>query len=270
MPEALIHTLECVGLVIWAYMTIWFVIGTTLKRNDVADIAWGVGFIVAALVPLFAYGFEADRSLLTTSLVLIWGSRLAYHIFRRNVKKPEDGRYVAWRNAWGKWVIPRAYGQIFLLQGLLLILVVMPVLVINTYRGGSWTPLDIIGLAVWVVGFFFESQGDRQLRAFIKDPSNKGKILDTGLWRYTRHPNYFGEVTQWWGLGIIALSVPYGWIGLIGPLTITFLILKVSGVPMLERNMEKNPLFDSYRKRTSVFIPMPPKKISDISGDSNQ
>ncbi len=261
MPLALIQTLSYVVLAVWVYMTIWFIVGTILKRNDVADIAWGIGFIMAGMVPLVLYGFATGRSLVAMTLVIIWGGRLAYHITRRNIKKSEDGRYVAWRNAWGKWAIPRAYGQIFLLQGVLLILVAMPVLVIHTYRGGSMMALDIIGIAVWMIGFVFESVGDRQLRSFIGNPENKGRILDTGLWRYTRHPNYFGEVTQWWGLGILALSVPYGWIGLIGPLTITFLILKVSGVPMLEKNMEKNPLFDEYRKRTSRFLPMLQRKV---------
>jgi steroid 5-alpha reductase family enzyme len=114
-------------------------------------------------------------------------------------------------------------------------------------------------VCVWVIGFFFESVGDAQLSRFIKDPANKGKLMQSGLWKYTRHPNYFGEVTQWWGLWIIALSVSYGWLGIIGPLTITTLILKVSGIPLLEKSMEGNPEFQEYKKRTSVFFPLPPK-----------
>ncbi len=254
------HTLGLVSGIVLAYMTLWFVIGLCLKRNDVADTAWGIGFIVASLVPIIAYGFNTDRSLLVTMLVLVWGLRLAYHITLRNIKKTEDARYKAWRDSWGAWFIPRSFLQIYVLQGILLILVVMPVLIINTYRGGDITFFDLLGLVVWTLGFYFEARGDRELRAFIKNPDNKGKILNTGLWKYTRHPNYFGEVTQWWGIWIIALSVPFGWVGIIGPLTITVLILKVSGVPMLEKHMEQNPLFAEYKAKTSKFFPLPPKK----------
>ena len=256
-----LQALQIVALVIWIYMTVWFVIGKVLKRNDVADIAWGIGFIVVALVPVFLHGFISNRAMLVTLLVVIWGSRLAYHIFRRNIKKTEDARYVAWRNAWGKYFTIRSYGQIFLLQGLLMILIATPVILVHTYSGVGLTFFDIIGVLVWITGFYFESQGDKQLRNFIKNPENKGKILNTGLWKYTRHPNYFGEVAQWWGIWIIALSVPYSLLGLIGPLTITFLILKVSGVPLLEKNMAANPLFDEYRKTTSMFFPRKPKVI---------
>ncbi|MEN9622208.1 MAG: hypothetical protein RLZZ67_642 [Candidatus Parcubacteria bacterium] len=256
-----LNTWWSVILVIWVYMSLWFGISRLLKRNDVADVAWGLGFIVASLVPVFAHGFVSNRAVFVTALVVIWGGRLAYHIFRRNMNKPEDGRYVAWRNAWGKHFAIRSYGQIFMLQGLLLILIATPVLLVNTYPGVGLTLFDMIGFLVWAFGFYFESQGDRQLRAFIKNPENKGKILNTGLWKYTRHPNYFGEVTQWWGIWIIALSVPYSLVGLVGPIAITVLILKVSGIPLLEKKMAENPLFDEYRKTTSVFFPRKPKSV---------
>lgn len=249
-----------ITFVVLVYMTLWFIVGSYFKRNDVADIAWGLGFIVAALTPLILYGFDSWRTILVTSLVIIWGSRLSYHIFKRNIKKPEDARYAAWRAAWGKNVLIRSYFQIFVLQGVLLLLIAYPVLVINSNHGPlRVTMFDVIGTLVWIVGFFFESVGDYQLRKFIKNPENKGKLMTTGLWKYTRHPNYFGEVTQWWGIWIIALSVPGGGWAIIGPLTITFLILKVSGVPMLEKSMEKNPEFAEYKRKTSVFIPMQSK-----------
>lgn len=257
MSDILIDSFGFVSILVFCYMTVWFLIALVLKRNDVADIAWGIGFVLVAVVLYVKGGVVFDRGFLATLLVLIWGTRLSYHIFRRNSKKPEDRRYAAWRVEWGNWFVLRSYLQIFMLQGVLLILVVSPVIIINTLRGagGAWNLLDVLGLAVWMFGFYFESVGDRQLRNFLSNPENKGKILNTGLWKYTRHPNYFGEVTQWWGLGIIALSVPFGWLGLVGPLTITFLILKVSGVPMLEKSMAENPLFDEYRKTTSMFLP---------------
>ncbi len=249
------------ALLIYVYMSVWFLIALLIKRNDVADIAWGLGFIVVAVYTFVVYGMQVDRGLLVTALVTIWGSRLAWHIFKRNIHKSEDKRYAAWRASWGKWFVSRSYVQIFMLQGLLLLLIVTPVILINMFRGPLMLTLgDVIGLVVWIIGFYFESVGDRQLRQFLADPSKKGTVLSTGLWRYTRHPNYFGEVTMWWGIWIIALSVPYGIIGVIGPLTITFLILKVSGVPMLEKSMRENPMYDEYRRTTSVFFPLPPKQ----------
>jgi steroid 5-alpha reductase family enzyme len=135
----------------------------------------------------------------------------------------------------------------------------MPVLLINKHAGASLGLLDLVGVAVWLLGFYFEAVGDAQLARFIKDPANKGKLMQNGLWAYTRHPNYFGEVTQWWGIWLIALFVPSGWLAIIGPITITFLILKVSGIPMLEKKMAEHPDFAEYKRRVSVFIPLPRK-----------
>ena len=159
----------------------------------------------------------------------------------------------------GEMVLCRSYAQVYLLQGFLLFLVASPVLLINGSVATGLGMLDALGMAVWLVGFSFEAVGDAQLARFIKDPVNKGKLMQGGLWAYTRHPNYFGEVTQWWGLWLVALSVPGGWLGIIGPMTITFLILKVSGVPMLERKMQEHPEFAAYERRVSMFIPLPPR-----------
>ena len=259
MLSLLTQVFEFVGLVVLFYMTVCFALALIFKRNDIADIAWGFGFIVVAVL-VFSFLPQLDRGFWVTLMVAIWGSRLSYHILKRNIKKPEDARYATWRNEWGRWFIIRSYIQIFLLQGLLLILIVSPVIIINTFRGGSITPFDIVGGLVWIIGFAFESTGDRQLKDFIKNPENKGKLMNKGLWNYTRHPNYFGEVTQWWGLWIIALSVPYGFFGIIGPLTISFLILKVSGIPMLEKSFAGRPDFEEYKKKTNAFFPWFPKK----------
>lgn len=255
MLETLISSIGFSVLVVFVYMTFWFFAALILKRNDVADIAWGIGFILVTAILFVRHGIAIDRGLFVLLIVAIWGTRLAYHILKRNINKPEDKRYAAWRLEWGKWFVLRSYLQVFMLQGLLLLLIVTPVSIIEIMRGSAITFFDVLGVCVWIFGFYFESVGDKQLKNFLSNPGNKGKILDTGLWKYTRHPNYFGEVTQWWGLWIIALSVPYGIWGIIGPLTITFLIVKVSGVPMLEKGMATNPLFDEYRKTTSVFIP---------------
>jgi steroid 5-alpha reductase family enzyme len=147
-----------------------------------------------------------------------------------------------------------------MLQGLFLFLIILPVLFINKNAGEGLGLLDIVGFVVWLIGFYFEAVGDAQLAKFIQNPANKGKLMQGGLWAYTRHPNYFGEVVQWWGLWLLALSVPHSLFTVVGPITITMLILKVSGVPMLEKRMRSHPDFPAYADRVSKFFPLPPKQ----------
>jgi steroid 5-alpha reductase family enzyme len=243
------------ALILFLYMSFWFVVSLLKKRNDVADVAWGLGFMLLAWTSFFIGAGSGLRGLLVNILVSAWGLRLAWHIYSRNKGKTEDYRYLAWRREWGKWFYVRSYLQIYILQGFLLFLIALPVLIINTNQSTSLRWFDLIGVAIWLLGFLFEVIGDAQLARFLKNPANKGKLMQSGLWAYSRHPNYFGEVTLWWGMWLIATPVPYGVLGVIGPITITFLILKVSGIPMLEKEMEKHPDFLEYKKRTSMFIP---------------
>jgi steroid 5-alpha reductase family enzyme len=222
------------SVILLIYMSVWFVISLIKKRNDVADIAWGLGFVLLSWSSFGLAGVNGRRGLLACLLVSVWGIRLAWHIYSRNKGKMEDYRYLQWRKEWGKWFYVRSYFQVYLLQGVLLFLIVFPVLVMSKSVGSTLTLLDGIGVAVWLFGFYFEAVGDAQLARFINNPENKGKLMQTGLWAYTRHPNYFGEVTQWWGIWLIAVSVPGGWFSVIGPITISILILKVSGIPLLE------------------------------------
>ena len=141
-----------------------------------------------------------------------------------------------------------------------MLVIAYPIILINAYAGQGLRALDLLGLVIWITGFIFESVGDKQLAVFLKNPDNRSKVIQSGLWKYTRHPNYFGEATMWWGIFVLALSVPLGWSGIISPLTITFMLLFVSGVPMLEKKMMENPEFREYAKVTSKFIPWFPKK----------
>lgn len=247
------------GGTVLLYMSGWFIAAQIRGRNDIADVAWGLGFILVAAVSLVAGDVYSPRSLVVSSLVLIWGLRLALHIHYRNRGRGEDPRYRKWREEWGKWFVLRSFLQVFMLQGLLLLLVAVPIVCVNTAVAGSLGWLDLLGLAIWLYGFCFEAVGDWQLLKFIRDPANKGKLMTSGLWRYTRHPNYFGEVTLWWGLWMMTLALPGGWLTVVGPLTITILILKVSGIPMLERPYEERADFQEYKRRTSAFFPLPPK-----------
>jgi steroid 5-alpha reductase family enzyme len=252
-------TLGYAALAIFIYMTGFFVLAVVRKKNDIADIAWGMGFIVVDVVTLALNGAVTPRRLAVLALVVIWGVRLAVYITLRNRGKPEDYRYAKWREDWGRSWLIRSYLQVFLLQGLFMWLISLPISIVNANDEGGFGFLAVLGILVWIVGFLFESIGDHQMDVFRSNPANKGQIITTGLWRYTRHPNYFGEVTQWWGVWLVALGAPLGWLGIIGPLTITILLLKVSGVPLLEARTEGRPGWAEYKARTSVFMPWFPR-----------
>jgi steroid 5-alpha reductase family enzyme len=251
--------------ILFAYMSLWFVVSLIKKRNDVADVAWGLGFVLITWVSFVLSDDSGVRGLLVGILVSIWGLRLALHIHARNKGKAEDYRYLAWRKEWGKWFYTRSYLQVYLLQGLLLFLIALPIMAINKNNGLSFNWLDVFGVIIWIFGFYFEALGDAQLAHFVKNPANKDKIMQNGLWAYTRHPNYFGEVTLWWGIFIVSLGSAHSIYTIIGPLTITILILFVSGIPLLEKKYAKRPDFEEYKKRTSVFFPLPTKKYEKNS-----
>ena len=245
---------------VFLYMTCVFILALVRKDNSIVDVAWGIGFVLVALLTFFIDSTFTFRSVLVTSLVIVWGTRLAVHIYFRNRGKGEDFRYSKWRKDWGKAFVYRSYFQIFMLQGLLLLIIAYPIILVNHSEEGGLMPLDLAGVAVWLIGFFFEAVSDYQLRAFKRNPENRGKIMTRGLWRYTRHPNYFGEVACWWGIFLIALSIEWGWTTVISPLAITFLLLKVSGVTMLEKRYEGNLDYEAYARKTSPLIPWFPKR----------
>jgi steroid 5-alpha reductase family enzyme len=247
-------------IVITICACLWFLAALKLRRNDVADVAWGAGFIVLTLAGHLAAATVSVRGLLLLALVILWGLRLSLYIAGRNLGKAEDPRYRKWREEWGAHATVRAFFQVFLLQGYLAVIILLPVTYVLAHPENSLTALDAVGFAFWLTGFGFEAIGDRQLARFKKDATNRGRIMSSGLWKYTRHPNYFGEVTLWWGIWLIACTVPGGWKTFIGPVTISYLILRVSGIPLLEKRYEENTEFSEYRRRTSAFLPLPPKR----------
>jgi len=256
----LAYIVSAVLLAVHAYVTVWFVVSLITRRNDVADIAWGLGISLVAMTALVLADEPSFRLNLMAALMFFWGTRLSTHIYKRFSKHPlEDYRYATWRKNW-RLFMPRSYAQVFLLQGLLMVIVGYSAIHVAASPASTVGLLDVVAVLVWIMGYLIEGKADRQLRAFVADPTNHGKVLDTGLWRYSRHPNYFGEVMQWWGIWFFALATPYGWVAIVSPLMITILILKVSGVPLLERSLERNVAYQEYQKRTSVLIPLPPKK----------
>ena len=250
-----------VPLSIFVYMSLCFLFSKYLKRTDFVDIAWGFGFILVAVLTLFISRYSNVISIITTLLVLIWGIRLSTYLFLRFRKTKEDLRYVEIKKNWKKNKLLKEFLGIFLLQGLLMYIVSLVVSVINIIGPGNNNPFYYLGLLVWITGFVFESVADAQLKNFIKTKKGKDKkIMDEGLWKYSRHPNYFGEVTMWWGIFLVSIGTNYWPITIISPVTITYLILKVSGVPLLEKKYADDPDFKKYAKKTSIFFPLPPKK----------
>lgn len=245
---------------VFLYMSSWFLVSLLVKRNDIADFAWGLGFISITIFLGKEYQIYYDHFSIITLLTLVWGIRLSSHILRRLLKNHEDSRYQAWRQEWGKYFYIRSFFQVFLLQGLFMFLISFSAVFASQSRDLPFSFPTLLGFLVWLKGFYFESVADKQLSDFVKNPANKGTLLSTGLWKYSRHPNYFGEVVQWWGISIIALSASQNLLVLVSPLTITTLILFVSGVPLLEKKYAGRPDFEEYKKKTSIFIPWFPKK----------
>lgn len=248
------------AIVVFVYVNAIHLFALFKKNNGIMDVAWGPGFILVSWISLiFCDGLDARKFLLAT-VITVWGIRLCVHIHIRNAGKGEDFRYLNWRNTWGRWFYLRSYFQIFMLQGFFMFIVALPIILVNSGRGAPLGMLDWIGLAIWLTGFLFEAVGDFQLLRFIRNRANKGRVMRYGVWKYTRHPNYFGEATLWWGCFMIALNVPGGFWALISPLVINWLLLYVSGIPMLEEKYKNNPEYQDYKKVTSAFIPWLPRK----------
>lgn len=246
-------------------VTLWLI---SLKIADVSiiDIFWGLGFVVIAWTTL-VMTTPGARSLILTVLTTIWGVRLAGYLAWRNAGKGEDPRYAAMREHHGDrfwWV---SLFTVFFLQGIVMWIVALPIVVGQT-TGAALSPLNYLGIGMWGIGFLFESLGDWQLARFKAQPENRGRVMDQGLWRYTRHPNYFGNALLWWGLFIIAVS-PSTWWLCISPLLMNFLLLKVSGVSLLEKGLkQRSQAYRDYVQRTSPFIPWPPSNPSQASAES--
>jgi steroid 5-alpha reductase family enzyme len=254
--------LGAAALAILVYVTLIWLLSLPLKNSGIIDVFWGPGFMLANGVALALgdNGFPA-RKRLVTALVCVWALRLAVYIFARNHGKGEDFRYRAWREANPKNWWRLSFFKVFLLQGVVMWIVALPLLAAQFSAAPSqliW--LDYFGAALWAVGFFFEAIGDAQMFRFKSNLANRGKLMNAGLWRYTRHPNYFGEATLWWGFFLFAAAAGAYW-AILSPLLLTALLLKVSGVAMLESALQNTkPGYREYQQNTNAFLPWPPRK----------
>jgi len=236
----------------------------SLKKKNVtiADSMWGAGFIIITWLTFILGDGYLVRNVIITVPVTIWGLRLSYHITRRSIGKPEDPRYTEWRNEYGNKFPVVSLFRVFLVQGLFMWLIALSIQLAQLFpRPESLTLADYAGLGIWVIGFIIESSADRQLAHFIKDPANRGRVMRYKLWRYSRHPNYFGEATIWWGIYVICCATEYGFLTIISPMLITYTLLKITGVSLMEQTMFKgNAEYEDYKRTTSSFIPWFPGK----------
>ena len=242
---------------LFALLTAAWVLSLILGKVSIVDSFWGLGFVLVAWIGQTAAPGDPARKWLLTVMVTVWGVRLAWHITSRSWGEPEDRRYREMRQEHGGSFRLRSLVTVFWLQAVLLWVVSLVV------QLGQWSPTpaglvvtDWIGAGLWLPGIVFETVADSQMQRFKADPENRGKVMDQGLWRYSRHPNYFGEALVWWGIAVAVLPTVHGVWGLVSPCLITFLLLKVSGVTMAEQNIEsRRPGYAAYAKRTNAFIP---------------
>jgi len=249
-------------IVIMVLMTCLWIISIIIKNVSIVDIFWGLGFVITCGYYFLNSNGNSSRKVLLISLVVIWGVRLSVYLAWRNLGKGEDFRYREFRKKYGEkryWWI--SFFQTFLLQGILMWLISAPLLGAQ-FSGKEISPgiTDYVGIALWAIGFAFEAGGDLQLALFRSDPLNRGRVLDKGFWRYTRHPNYFGDSAVWWGFGLICLASG-SYLPIFGSLLMTALIIKVSGVALLEKSLKENkPEYKEYIEKTSAFLPWFPRK----------
>lgn len=246
------------GVILAIAFVVW-VASLALNNASIVDPVWSLLFVAAA----FTYAAATDapdgaRRVLILVLVTAWGLRLSGYLAWRAWGEPEDKRYQRMRRKQNPGFAWKSLFTVFVLQGVLAWIVSLPLLA-AVDGGGGLNPLDFLGIALWLVGFVFEAGGDYQLARFLGDEANAGKVLRSGLWRYTRHPNYFGNFAMWWGMFLIGLAAG-GWWSVVGPALMTYLLLKVSGVAMLERNIdETRPKYRDYIESTNAFFPGPVK-----------
>ena len=247
--------------VVALYMTGAWLLSLRLRDASIADVFWGPGFALVAVLSA-VLSPPSPRGILVATLTSVWGLRLALHIGARwRKKKEEDRRYQVMRAGWGDRFPLASLFTVFLLQGVLLWVVSLPLQAGAALGAGHpLGPLDAIGVLLFAVGLGFEAVGDAQLARFLTDPASRGRVMETGLWRFTRHPNYFGDALLWWGLGLLGAATGAWWC-LVGPALMTFLLVRVSGVSLLEKDIAgRRPDYVAYVRRTSGFLPLPPSR----------
>jgi len=240
-------------------LTTW-VVSLVLRDASIVDPVWPLGFVVVAVVSRAVADGNTARGVLLLVLVAVWGLRLCGYLAWRKWGEPEDFRYQAMRRHWGARFGLVSLATVFGLQGLLMWVVSLPVQLGQVRPTPGLGIHAVLGVVVWCVGLFFESVGDWQLARFKADPANAGTVMNQGLWRFTRHPNYFGDACVWWGIALVAAETPLGAIGIVGAVVMNVLLRRVSGVVLLEKSLSRRRAgYDEYVATTSPFIPRRPR-----------
>ena len=251
-----VAALSLLAVAVLMALTAWE--GRRQGRVSVVDTTWGIGFVVVAVVAAAVGDGVLWRRLLGLGLVAVWGLRLAWHMHRRNSGKGEDPRYEEMLARAGGNRTLVAIRKVYAVQGVSLWFVALPVQV--SAASGSGIPVvAAVGVLLWLVGVVFESVGDAQLARFKADPANRGRVMDRGLWSWTRHPNYFGDSCVWWGLFLTAASAWPGVLTVLSPVAMTYFLVFATGARLLERHMAQRPGYAAYQRRTSYFLPLPPR-----------
>ncbi len=250
-------------LCVFIFVNLFYVLALSKKNFSVIDIGWGLGFIVIALASYFQNPLGIKNAILLL-VVTAWGLRLSYYLLRRNSKLPEDYRYTKMREEWGATANLQAYFKVFLLQGALMLIISLPISIGMKSADQSLNFVNRLGFMIWLAGITLEALSDAYLAWFKKQPENKGKLCMTGPWKFCRFPNYLGEITLWYGVYLIALNSSNWWT-IIGPVTINFFILKVSGVPLTEARYKDRPEYLEYAKRVPRFFTIQGPKGTTIS-----
>jgi steroid 5-alpha reductase family enzyme len=256
------------ALLLACFVSLWL-LSLYWRDASIVDPFWGPSFIIVTFGYVLTTSGAPDRRSLVLALVAIWGSRLGAHLLLRNPGRGEDFRYRAWRVEHGSRWWWRSLLQVFVLQAVIAWVVSWPLLAaVSSPEPPHLTWVDVAGVGVWMVGMGFETIGDWQLARFKADPANRARVMDGGLWRYTRHPNYFGDALVWWGLFLPAAATPAGWWTAVSPALMTFLLMRVSGVALLEATLKtRKPGYAEYVARTSAFVPWPSRVGRVRDGD---
>lgn len=256
MGEVMITAAVTIAIV----MVSTWIVSVAIRNASIVDIVWGLGFVAVSWVLWARIDGNSGRQGLVAVMVGLWGLRLGGYLAKRNIGHGEDFRYVLMRRKYGAKFPIISLVTVFGLQGVIMWTVSLPVQFASGDDSPGVGPIAVMGIIVWLIGLAFETVGDWQLARFKADPANQGKVMDQGLWRLTRHPNYFGDAVMWWGVGIVAAETGSGAIGLIGPAVMTWFLMRVSGVPMLEKALHKRREgYAEYVARTSAFFPRPPR-----------
>lgn len=250
------------GFITTMFVSISFVLALITRRIDLINITWGLGFVVIAVLSFLLSVDFSYKAFLATLLIIFWGVHISTILIKRMRLRGESYKFIALKTKWPRGFYLRLYLQVYLPYGFLMLLICSPVVIVNLFGDDAFSIPNIIGVVLWSIGFFIESVAVSQLYNFFLNSENKNKILTTGLWRYVRHPNYLGEIILWFGLFLLAVDSPYGYLSIISPMLTTLILVVVTGVPVTKSKFKDNSQYQIYSLKTPAIVPFINKRVS--------